>query len=340
MESITIKDIARICGVGVSTVSRAMNNHPDINQETKDKVMDAIQKYHYVPNNSARNLKLNDARTVAVLVKGTSNPLFGGMLSTIEDVLHKEKYTMVLQHVKEEQDEIDVAIQLEKEKRLRGIIFLGGAATVSPKLKQISVPFVMSTISLPADEVVSNFGCISVDDVEESCKMVEYLIRHGHTKIAMLGSYKKDRSIGALRLRGYQKAFEKNGIAYDADMITYMQEDMSYNMETGYRMMTELLGSNKEFTAVFAIADVLAIGACKAILDHGKKVPEDYSVVGFDGLDFTRYYNPSITTLRQPMEQMAEATIKMLLDMIRKKGKPGKILFSGDLIERESVQSI
>ena len=85
MESITIKDVARLCGVGVSTVSRAMNNHPDINQETKEKIMQVIRDYNYVPNNSARNLKRTDARTIAVLIKGITNPFFSRMIKVFEE---------------------------------------------------------------------------------------------------------------------------------------------------------------------------------------------------------------------------------------------------------------
>ena len=115
MDTVTIKDIARICGVGVSTVSRAINNHPDINPQTKEKSWKPSKKYHYVPNNSARNLKRTDAKTVAVLVKGISNPMFGAMIKTIEEILQKAKYSMVLQHVDEKQDEVEVAIQLERK---------------------------------------------------------------------------------------------------------------------------------------------------------------------------------------------------------------------------------
>ena len=126
MPEITIKDIAKRCGVGVSTVSRAMNNHPDINQETKNMVMEVIREVGFVPNNSARNLKRTDAKCIAVLVKGISNPLFGDMIQVIEEETQKKKYSLVLMHVEYDEDEVDVALELVKEKRLRGIVFLGG----------------------------------------------------------------------------------------------------------------------------------------------------------------------------------------------------------------------
>ena len=115
---ITIKDIARICGVGVSTVSRAINNHPDINPVTKKVIMDTIEKYGYIPNNSARNLKLTDTKSIAILVKGLTNPFFSSMLRTIEEEAEKKHYSLVLRHVEYSQDEVDVALELIKEKRL------------------------------------------------------------------------------------------------------------------------------------------------------------------------------------------------------------------------------
>ena len=144
---ITIKDIARICGVGVSTVSRAINNHPDINPVTKKAIMDTIEKYGYIPNNSARNLKLTDTKSIAILVKGLTNPFFSSMLRTIEEEAEKKHYSLVLRHVEFMEDEVEVALQLVKEKRLRGIVFLGGFFNHSEdRLSKINVPFVPTVV--------------------------------------------------------------------------------------------------------------------------------------------------------------------------------------------------
>lgn len=342
MTSVTIKDIARMCGVGVSTVSRAMNNHPDINQETKEMIMATIEEYNYVPNNSARNLKRTDARTIAILVKELGNPLFSRMIKIFERETQKEKYSLVLQHVDSQQDELDVAIQLIKEKRLRGIIFLGGHFSHSEeKLKQISVPFVLSTIGLLGEEKKKKYASVSIDDIKESSKIIDYLISKGHKRIAILSAAENDESIGVLRMTGYRSVLEKHGIAVDPSLICYTWEGLpAYTIEAGYRMTQKLLESGADFTALFAISDQMAVGACKAIFDSGKTVPQDYSVVGFDGLDFAQYYQPSITTLRQPVEEMAQASIDALFDLIRKKSKNQHIVFEGELIEAQSVQEI
>ena len=118
MAEITIKDIAKLCGVGVSTVSRALNNHPDINPETKEKIMQVIKENGFVPNNSARNLKRVEAKSVAVLVKGITNPFFSDMISVIEAEIEKRGFTLVLHHVESREDEVEVALELVKEKRL------------------------------------------------------------------------------------------------------------------------------------------------------------------------------------------------------------------------------
>ena len=340
MESITIKDVARICGVGVSTVSRAINNHPDINPETKEMIMQVIKENHYVPNNSARNLKRSDARAIAILIKGISNPFFNSMIKVFEEEIQKKKYTLVLQHVDEWQDETEVALELEKEKRLRGIVFLGGFASHSEdQLKKIPVPFVLSTESLLGEEYKNDYSFVSVNDVEESFRMTDYLIRQGHEKIAILCSSENDVSIGALRLAGYKKALESHRIPVEESRIRHMDPEVdTYSIKSGYKLTRELLDDGVDCTAIFALSDSMAIGAVRALIDAGKKVPEDISVAGFDGTEMAAYYNPAITTIRQPAEIMAKETIKLLFDSIKKKTKVQQLIFDGELVPGESVK--
>lgn len=339
MESITIKDVARICGVGVSTVSRAINNHPDINQATKNMIMQVIREYNYIPNNSARNLKRSDSKTIAVLIKGISNPFFSSMIKILEQEVQKKKYSFVLHRVDEHEDEVDVALQLVKEKRLKGIIFLGGYFTHrQEKLEQLQVPFVLSTIGI-LDQMDKNiYSSVSVDDFAEAYKMTDYLIGLGHEQILILAARPEDESIGKLRLDGYKKALEDHGLQTEEENIIYMQDNVeSYTMESGYLSMKKAIEDKRKATAVFAISDSLAIGACKAILEAGKRIPQDYSVAGFDGLDITRFYNPTITTIRQPVEEMARATSKILFDVIKQNSKHKQMIFPGELIVGQST---
>jgi len=237
MEEITIKDIARICGVGVSTVSRAINNHPDINPETKEMIMRVIKENNYVPNNSARNLKRQDAKAIAVLVKGINNSFFSQMIKVLEEEIKEKSYAMVLQHVDYDEDEVEVALKLVKEKRLRGIIFLGGYLVHSEeKLAQLHVPFILSTTGmLPKGFSRNTYSSVAVDDTKESYKMVDYLCKNGHKDIAILCARKTDASIGKLRLEGYKKALKDNGIEVREELILPMRSDSAIVEQAPYR---------------------------------------------------------------------------------------------------------
>ena len=339
----TIKDIAKICGVGVSTVSRAINNHPDINPETKEKIMNTIKEYGYVPNNSARNLKRVDAKAIAVLVKGISNPFFANMIKVIEKECKKKHYYMELSHIESDEDEVDAALKVVKEKRLRGIIFLGGLFSHSDeKLRKLTVPFVFSTAgSIPENISKKLYSNICVDDRKESARIVDYLIGLGHEKIAMVVAEPNEQSIGKLRLDGYYEALQAHDIAINPNLVYQTTNEVGhFSMENGYRTTKRLIESGEEFTAVYAMADVLAIGAIRALLESGLRVPEDVSVAGYDGIDVSGYISPSLTTIRQPVEDMAKNTVKLLFDIIAGKEDHQHVTYDGELLVRESTKEI
>lgn len=342
METITIKDVARICGVGVSTVSRAINNQPGINEETKIKILQVIKENNYIPNNSARNLKRAETKNIAVLIKGINNPFFSPMITEFEKEIKKRKYTFILQRVDENQDEIEVAIELEKEKRLKGIVFLGGYFSHSrEKLEKLTVPFVLSTVGINDRVTDMQYSSVSVDDLKESYKIVDYLCKLGHNKIAILSATNDDESIGKLRFEGYRKALADNNVEFDEKLVYYLQDGNDrYSMQSGYSAARKLLEDKRSCTAIFAITDLIAVGACRAIFEKGYMVPEDYSVAGYDGLELGRFTTPSLTTIRQPVEEIAVETLKILFDNIDKKHESVHKIFSGELIVGESTKKL
>lgn len=339
MAEITIKDIAKKCGVGISTVSRALNNHPDINPETRKKILEVIEETGFIPNNSARNLKRTDAKCIAVLVKGITNPLFSSMIKIIEEETQRSRYALVLRHVEEQEDEIDVALELEKEKRLRGIVFLGGMFEhTEAKLRKLKVPFIFSTIGVNIPDRINKveFSNIAVDDRMESKKMTEYLLGLGHRKIALITE--RWGPIGCLRMEGYRQAYAEQGLSVDERLVCYVEEDIDhYSMENGYRTARRLLESGCGMTAIYAVSDSLAIGVCRAVLEAGKRIPEDISVAGYDGIEMGEYYNPKLTTIRQPVDEIAKKTIELLLDVIAQREEPKQIVLPAELLVREST---
>lgn len=340
MADITIKDIAKRCGVSVSTVSRALNDNAEINAETKAMIMQVVRETGFVPNNSARNLKRTDTNNIAVLVKGITNPFFSSMIKIMEEQIHKKKFSFVLHHVDEYEDEVDVAVELIKEKRLKGIVFLGGHFFHSEdKFEQISVPFVFSTVGAKPDSMdKAIYSNIAVDDKKASKKIVSYLIDLGHKDIAVITPEQGERTIGYQRLQGYKEALKDNKIKYRDTLVCNVSPSLDlYSMENGYVTTKKLIDSGTKFTAIFAMSDSLAIGACRALKDAGFRIPEDVSVAGYDGIEWGDYYVPRLTTLRQPVEEMAEATMQLLFNIIEGKSKHKHIDFDGEIEVKEST---
>ncbi|MGN0406398.1 MAG: LacI family DNA-binding transcriptional regulator [Bariatricus sp.] len=325
----TIKDIARKCGVGISTVSRALNDHPDINPETKERILKTVAESDFVPNSSARNLKRTDAQAIAVLVKEINDPFFATMMQVLEQEIRKRHYAFFIRHMTRGRDELEEAAELIAEKRLRGLIFLGGSfENKTDRLKRLKVPFVVCTASLSAVPEGCLASWVATDDREASRKIVDYLCETGHRSIAILASDKNDSNVGFLRMKGYEQALKEHGIALKDELVCYLEEtDTAYSMENGYRMMRKLLKRDCKFTAVFAISDLMAVGAIRALREAGKRIPQDVAVAGFDGLAFGEYFEPPITTMVQPAEEIAKESVEILFQMIESQKKcEGKIL--------------
>ena len=340
MSDATIRDIAKKCGVSVSTVSRALNNHPDIRPDTKEMIMKVIRETGFVPNDSARYLKRTEGTSIALLVKGITNPFFAEMIQVIGDYIQKKNYTVILRHVDTGEDEVMVAQSLVKERKLKGIVFLGGKFIHDENmLKQLGVPFVFSTIGNVPDTGKLKYANVAVDDAEASREAVEYLISLGHKNIGIITEGIQYPSVGKLRLGGYREALHAHGIPYREDYVFEADEGIEhYSMPNGYKGAVHLLTNHPEITAIFCVSDVLAIGACRGIKEQGKRIPEDVSVIGYDGIEAGDYFIPKLTTIRQPVEQMAEVTIELLFRMIEEGCSPENIIMPAELVIKESTR--
>ena len=200
------------------------------------------------------------------------------------------------------------------------------------------MPFIFSTIGVNTIDRAgkADFSNIAVDDRLESEKMTEYLLGLGHRKIALITE--QTGPIGSLRTQGYREAYAKRKFAVPENLIYYVQEDIDhYSMENGYLTAKRLLQSGEAFTAIYAVSDSLAIGVCRAVLETGKRIPEDISVAGYDGIEMGEYYNPKITTVKQPVEEMAKKTIRLLLDVIGERKEHQQIVFPAKLVVRDST---
>lgn len=333
---INIRDIARIAGVGVSTVSRVINNHPDVKEQTRERVLEAIKENNYIPNNSARNLKKNNTNNIGVLIKGVFNPFFSEMLDSISKRISKAGYSMILEHHDYlSDDEMNNLISMIKEKRLQGVICLGGNFTEikNDDFEEINVPVVLTSINHKYGKEFSNFSSVSIDNEESAYSATKYLIDCGHKNIALMLGDEYDTGIGHLREAGYLKALNDNNIKVNKEYRLLG----NYDYRGAYEETDKLIKNHREVTAIFAISDIMAVGCAKAIKDNGLVVGKDVDIIGFDGMDISEFYSPTISTIIQPKLEMAKISVDLLLDLIANKTDNKHVILNTELVKREST---
>ena len=184
----TIKDVAERCGVSVSTVSRVLNNHPDVSDAIRERVMMVVRELHYVPNNSARDLVKPRSDSIGLVVRGVGNPFFTGVIRAIEQAVTDAGYTMVLHQIRSGEDELRAGAELARSKRLLGLILLGGCFDyTAEQTAALGVPFVCCTYTNSFGTLKKNaFSSVSIDDREEAYRAVRLLTERGHRKIAII----------------------------------------------------------------------------------------------------------------------------------------------------------
>lgn len=316
----TIKDIARLSGVSVSTVSRVLNDRPDVSEASRARVRAVIEANHYIPNNTARDLVRVHSDAIGLVVRGAQNPFYADVIGAVENSLDAAGYTMVVRQIPEHGDELACGAAMEREKRLRGIIFLGGRTDYEAgELRQINVPYVFCSYTnsygtLPTD----SYSSVSVCDEAEACRAVCELIRSGHRRIAALIARQDDRSVSQLRYEGYLRALREHGLTPEDGLV--VSTGGSFRIADAYRAMREAIPTMSPFTALFAISDDMAIGAMRALREHGRRVPDDCSLIAIDGIEVSEYVEPVLTTLCQPRQVLGEKSVELLLSVIEGRG--------------------
>lgn len=335
MPNLTIKDIARLSGCSVSTISRVINDRPDVRPETKEKVLQVMRESGFVPNTNARQLKIQQSRSLVFVVKGTRNLFFSDFLVQLQRAATLYGYNGIVSYLDENANEIDAAEKILREIKPKGMIFLGGSvANFRQGFSSIAVPSVLAT--LVSDELdFPNLSMVGVDDRAAARTAVSHLLAQGHRKIAVLGGPATSYPSRMRRL-GAQEAMEDAGLAFD-DRLYGLS---NYDFESAYHAMNSLLARRAEFTALFAMSDVIAFGAIRALVSAGLRVPEDVSVIGFDGITMSRYCVPVMTTIVQPSEQIALQSIELLMRQIEHGAPAQKITLQPELQFGESVRAI
>ena len=333
----TIKDLAAKTGYAVGTVSRALNDHPNVSEKARRAILKAAEESGFQLNVNAKQLKQIHSNTILVVVKGIGNELFAEMVEAIQSLVSRTRYQLAVDYMDEDMNEVIRAIRLCREKKPRGILFLGGNNEAFAKdFEKIDIPCVLVT-NEASSLGFSNLSSVSTDGAAAARCAVETLLEMGHRRIAIIGGDLEASDTSRLRYEGCLQAFRDHGIAFDPEKY---YQGVRFSYQGGYLATKRLLEGGRDFTAIFAEADVMAIGAIRALWEEGLRVPEDVSVIGFDGLPISTYLVPQLTTVRQPVGLMALRSVEILLQAIENGATCIHETIPFELYRRESARPV
>ena len=329
---VTIKDVASLAGVSPMTVSRVINGSHRVSPETQRRVEEAIEQLGYIPSRLARGLSARKTGTLAVIVPDVANPFFTLIVRAAEDVARRSTYRVILCDTRADlAAERDVIEELIAH-RVEGIAIAPVSDRSKPQLDRLTsfgVPFVL------IDRTVAGMDCDAVvgDSVNGAERLVEHLIGLGHRRIGMIVEH-DEVSSARERRRGYEAAMREAGLDADEALVEVQTPDP----EGGFAGMSRLLSLEAPPSAVFAVNNLVALGAIEAVRGAGLEVPEDVALVCFDDIEYASRLYPFLTALEQPAETFGTFGTQLLLERIQGRG-PSRhrvVVLPGQLTVRQS----
>ncbi|NDL65817.1 HTH-type transcriptional regulator GalS [Acerihabitans arboris] len=328
---ITIRDVARLAGVSVATVSRVLNDSAIASKEARDKVMKAVKELGYRPNANAQALATQISDTIGVVVMDVSDPFFGALVKAVDTVAQRHKKNVLINNSYHQADKERHAIEVLIRQRCSALV-------VHAKIlsDEEMIPFMVREPGMVLiNRILPGFEhrCVGLDNVSGALMATRTLLKQGHRQIGYIGSnhpIEDERQ----RRQGFMQAMAEEGIVPSQSWQAFSTPDL----QGGEEAMVELLGRNQQLTAVFVYNDGMAVGALATLKENGIAVPTQFSVVGFDDIPISRYTSPNLTTIRYPIFAMAVAATELAL-----LGTAGRIdegqthLFMPTLVRRHSV---
>lgn len=338
----TIKDVAQRSGYAVGTVSRVLNGNSGVSEQAREKILSVVEELGFKPNDNARTLKQRSSRSYGIIVKGTNNRLFAGIVEEMQRLLKAAGRAVSLYYLDEDDDEVELAVQVCRERKPLGLLFLGGNGdNFTHGFAAVTCPCVLVTTR--ADDMeFSNLSSVSTDDVAGAARAMGYLLDAGHRQVGIIGgdscviSPIMGCNTSQLRLLGCQQAYLQRGVPFDPERQCMISR---YSLAGGYEAAGALLDRLPDLTAILAMSDVMAIGALRAIRDRGLRVPEDISIIGYDGIEQAAYCVPRLATVRQNADLLARRGVDILLQQTDG-GQTVHEIVPFQLIPGESVRKI
>ena len=333
----TIKDISAQTGYSVGTVSRVLNNQPNVSEKARKVILEVVHSTGFQLNTNAKQLKQQHSNTILVLVKGTSNQLFGTLVENLQAYMADSPYSLAVDYLDEDHNEVLRGLQLCLEKKPRGILFLGGnRQNFLADFDKIGVPCVLVTDDA-SGMPFANLSSVTSNDRIAAKLAIDALAAQGHRRFAVIGGERENSDTSRYRYQGCLDAFAAHNIDFDG-LRDY--EETRYSYQDGYQAACSLLERKRDFTALFAMSDVMAIGALRALEDRGIRVPEDVSVMGFDGLLVSRFTSPRLSTVCQNADLLARRSIEILLECLETVCPPRYETIDVSIDLRESIRHI
>lgn len=334
MTDLTLEDIAKQAGVSRSTVSRVVNNHPNVSAKVRKHVLEVIQNTGFHPNAAARTLASQRSWTIGLLLPHSvsfffTDPYYPHLTKGIAQACNQHGYTLALFLVSNKEDEEQIFPRIHRRGLLDGIIIQSGHfgdQTIIGRMVDAKKPFVVAGRPFRSD----NVSYVDVDNIRAACGAVEHLIRLGYRRIATITGPNAS-TVGIDRKEGYLTALRAHRLEADPALIV----EGDFTEASGYAAMQTLLPARPE--AVFAASDIMAIGAMRAAQDAGLNIPADIAFIGFDDLPLASLSSVPLTTVRQPVIQFGAKSVEVLLDLIENGIEPPRhIVMDTELVVRET----
>ena len=332
--NVTIKDVAKYCGVSVSTVSRCLNGYTDISEDTVNKVAEAVKKLDFVPSNTARMMTKKHTKIIGLTIPDIKDPFFAENAAGAENLLTEKGYQIFYGNMERSADKLIRFLQQAREMRFDGLIITPDewSEELFDALQKLTIPMVALRRRLPQSLGVPY---VDNDHYKGTFEMMNYLTSLGHKNIAHIVL---PTEIGKIRREAYLDFCTVRGLEAKDVTVDYPANKLSDAKVNGYMAMKQIFDRYPDITAVFAGTDQLAIGALIYLREIGKAVPDEISIAGVNDMDYSDLPWFDLTTMSLNRVEMGRVAAQMLLDMVEKRvSHPENRLLDASLIVRGST---
>ena len=328
----TIKDVSKLANVSVASVSKVLNgNYKGVSESTKERILQAAKKLKYRPNRIARGLVKNETAIIGLVVPDISNPYYSDIIKGAEEAASLNGYNVILCNTDEDAKKEKRHINMLLEYNCSGVIICG---MQSPDnmivLDEYEIPVI--TLDGEGDSGIS----FNSNSQRGAFLAIQYLVQMGHQKIAFIGGENGEDKL-CPRYSGFISALKRLNLEQD----NALYRSGCYDIETGYGFASDLLKEKRDFTAIFCGNDLIAFGAMKAVRESGLSVPGDISLIGYDDIVLSSFFEPKLTTIRQDASRIGKDMVATLLDSFENENPYRTVYYAEPtLIVRDSVRDI